>query len=184
MNWRAVWLLALLTLGLTGLAGADDFEPDRFGPGATRGWVQVPEVVGLEEAQARQVLSQAGLQARVHREVAPKRACQGIDAGQVIRQSPGPRENQRRGGWVEITLCPERHRERRATMPDLRGLGLVQAKSILSGMGIKPRLERVRACASPDQAGKVINQSLEPGAQIKRGQVVVLHYCPGPVFAP
>lgn len=169
-----------MILGLAGLAGADDFEPDRSGPGATRGWVRVPEVVGLEEAQARQVLSQAGLQARVHRAVTTKRACYGTNAGLVIRQSPAPRENQRRGGWVEITLCPQRHQERRATMPDLHGLALTQAKFLLTGLGIKPRLERRTTCPAPDLAGKVVGQSLPPGVQVKRGQVVVLRYCPGP----
>ncbi|GEM_PF-6620595 len=187
MDWRAVGLMALMILGLAGLAGADDFDPGRSGPGATRGWVRVPEVVGLEEAQARQVLSQAGLQARVHRQAAPKRACYGANAGQVIRQSPAPGENQRRAGWVEITLCPQRHKERRATMPDLHGLALAQAKSLLSGLGVKPRLERRTTCPAPDLAGKVVGQSLPPGAQVKPGQVVVLRYCPGPpppVLAP
>lgn len=180
MIWRKVCLLALIGLAVSGLAWAEDYEPDRFGPGATRGWVRVPEVVGLGEAQARQVLSQAGLQARLHRETLPKRQCSGQKTDLVLRQSPAPGENQRRGGWVEITLCPERHRDRRAIMPDLRGLSPMQARAILSGLGVKARLERRPVCPSPELAGKVVSQSLDPGAQFKRGQVVVLRYCSGP----
>lgn len=182
---RMLGMLVLIGLVVVGQAVAapvlaDEFEPDRYGPGATRGWVRVPEVVGMDEAQARHTLSQAGLQARAHRVVVPRRECAGQKAGLVIRQSPHSGENQRRGGWVEITLCPDRHRDRRVIMPDLHGLALVQARALLGGLGIKSRLERRPACPSPELAGKVVGQSLDPGAQVKPGVVVVLRYCPSP----
>lgn len=178
--WRWGCMLALAGLVLAAPALADEFEPDRFGPGATRGWVRVPEVVGMEADQARQTLSQAGLQARTHRWPGPKRECAGQKAGLVIQQSPPPGENQRRGGWVDITLCPERHRDRRVIMPNLHGLSLTQARGLLGGLGIKSRLERRPGCSSPELAGRVVGQSLDPGAQVKPGVVVLLRYCPGP----
>ncbi|MFH1057046.1 MAG: PASTA domain-containing protein [Pseudomonadota bacterium] len=174
-------VLALAALALGGLAAvclAQDYQPDRQGWGAVRGRVQTPAVTGLAEAEARQVLQQAGLQARLRRLKADPDCDDPALVGLVLRQSPAPETLLRRGAWVDLGVCPGQRAGRRLTMPAVVGLTVAEARAALARLGLKPRLQRRSICPGPELTGRVTGQRPAPGQQVRPGLVVVLTHCP------
>lgn len=178
MKSLALALAALTLWGLSTVCLAEDYQPDRRGWGAVRGRVQVPAVTGLAEADARQVLQQAGLQARLRRIKGAEECDDPALAGLVLRQNPAPETLLRRGAWVDLSVCPGERPGRRLTMPAVVGLPLAEARAALARLGLKPRLQRRSVCPSPDLRGRVTSQRPGPGEQVRPGQVVQLTHCP------
>lgn len=178
MKGLALAVAAWLVWAWVGVAPAQEYEPDRQGRGAVRGWVQVPEVTGLTEADARQALQDAGLQARLRRLKSAIECDDSALVGLVLRQSPPPDSLLRRGSWVDLSTCPGQAADRRLIMPAVVGQTLPEARAALARMGLKPRLQRRSVCPGPELRGRVTGQRPAAGEQVRPGQVVVISHCP------
>lgn len=176
-NWLTV-LGVLLALALAGESPAQEYQPGRPGRGAVRGWVQAPDVTGMAEAEARQALQEAGLRARQRQLKADPECDDPARVGLVLRQNPAAESPLRRGAWVDLSVCPGQPRGKRATMPSVVGLSLSEARSTLTRLGLKPRLQRRSVCPGPELMGRVTSQRPAAGEQVRPGQVVVLTHCP------
>jgi eukaryotic-like serine/threonine-protein kinase len=163
-GWKYA-LIALLILGIVGLlvwllAG------NLFG-GAE---VEVPDVVGLTESEARDELEAVELDAET--DTQPSRR----PVGQVIAQDPEAGETAREGDTVTITVSGG---PRETDVPNLEGLTQDDAEQALE----EARLEvgDVTEEASDDvEEGIVLSQSPEAGEQVARGTPVDLVVSSGP----
>jgi serine/threonine-protein kinase len=162
-GWKYA-LVALLILGIVGLlvwllAG------NLFG-GAE---VEVPDVVGLTESEARDELEAVNLDAET--ETQPSRR----PVGQVIAQDPEAGATAREGDAVTITVSGG---PRETDVPDLVGLTQEEAEDALD----EARLEvgDVTEESSDEEAGIVLSQSPEADEQVARGTAVDLVVSSGP----
>lgn len=178
MRWLWLAMAALLAGMLAGAALAGDYQPDRLGRGAVGGWLEVPDVTGMAEADARLVLREAGLQARLRRLKSTPECDDPVLVGLVLRQAPAGQSLLRRGAWVDLSVCPGQPPSRRSTMPAVVGLTLAEARAALSRQGLKPRLQRRSVCPGPELMGRVTGQRPAAGLQVRPGQVVTLTHCP------
>jgi cell division protein FtsI/penicillin-binding protein 2 len=112
----------------------------------------VPDVRLLDVERAREMLARSGYGMSVS-------GGQAI-GGRIAGQAPEPGTPARRGSIVELKLAQVSPGEE-ITVPDLRGLGLREALSRLSGSAIE--VSRVQG------NGMVIRQTPEPGAMVRRG---------------
>ncbi len=97
--------------------------------------VQVPDVVGEPDAEARRLIEGIGLEYTVRRGLAHREAPEGT----VLAQSPLAGQFARPGAPVDVTLSrgPEVH-----TLPDLAGLSERQAGIVLERLGYDVEIER------------------------------------------
>jgi beta-lactam-binding protein with PASTA domain len=163
-GWKYA-LIALLILGLVGLlvwllAG------NLFG-GAE---VEVPDVVGLTESEARDELEAAGLDPET--ETRPSRE----RVGQVIAQDPEAGASAQEGDAVTITVSGG---PRETDVPSLEGLSQEEAEDALREARLK--LGDVTEETSDEiEEGDVISQSPEAGEQVPRGSAVDIVVSGGP----
>jgi serine/threonine-protein kinase len=133
-----------------------------FSASVRSGVTKVPELRGLTEQEAIELLVDQGL--------AAKRAPQGafdnqLDAGRVLRQKPSPGGLVKKDSPVEITLSMGREQLR---MPDLVAQAVTSAQLALSGFGLEsPQLATVFA-AGP--AGVVVGQDPTGGQLADRSR--------------
>lgn len=126
--------------------------------------VQVPDVVGMTEAEARTRVVEAGLEFTVdggmHHREAPE--------GAVLSQSPLPGQYARPGAPVEAVLSrgPETH-----TLPDVGGLSERQAGIVLERLGFDVDVERRE---DPIPAGRAIETRPSAGTELAVPARVVL----------
>lgn len=128
-----------------------------FGSGVNRGAVEVPNVVGLEEAAARTALGQAGFKVRLM----PKDYNPGAPAGEVYLQQPeaGMLVKPSRPVNLFISLGPANF-----VVPDLSGLHLSKLPPLLAKQGFRLNsVQRVYSKQFP--AGRVISQSPKKGEE-------------------
>jgi serine/threonine-protein kinase len=133
---------------------------------------QVPEVLGLEVAQARAVLERAGFAGVQEREMNSAEYAQ----GQVAEQRPAAGKLLRKGRkvWLTVSLG-----EVRASVPDLSGLSVRQAGIALQ----KEKLESGTVSRAPHHRvprGEVIAQNPPQGASLSEGERVNLLVSLGP----
>jgi eukaryotic-like serine/threonine-protein kinase len=128
--------------------------------------VDVPDVLGLPLADARQVLADAGLELVVAEEVFDDTAPEGT----VIATTPGPTTEVRRGDTVEavVSLGPAP-----VDVPDVRGQSEQEATAALSALGLRVEVVYVDTII-PFRAGRVDDQEPSPGQQARRGDTVRL----------
>ncbi len=114
--------------------------------------VQVPDVVGESEANARSMIEAIGLEYTVRRGLAHREAPEGT----VLAQSPLAGQFARPGAPVDVTLSrgPEIH-----TLPDVAGLSERQASIVLERLGYDVEIERRE---DPMAAGRAVET--RPGA--------------------
>lgn len=148
----------------------------------TVGMRVVPAVTGLEEAEAIRVMDRVDLEPSVERKYSPKDA-----AGMVYWQSPSPNTKVREGRRVRllVSLGPAR-----ATMPDLRGLSLTDAKNRLRTVGEE---HNVRGGLTLDMISKTSHPTIPPdhvishfppaGQEVTIGDKVQLLISTGPTKA-
>ena len=132
-----------------------------------RGVTAVPEVRGLDEAEARATLAKAGLAVRA---ADAARWSADVPAGRALETRPGSGAFVKRGAEVEVVLSRGAHRLR---VPDLTGKALTAAHLTLEGEGLVagPTLE-VFAARGP--AGTVVGQDPAPGTELADGAAVTL----------
>jgi serine/threonine-protein kinase len=125
--------------------------------------INVPSVAGRTEAEARRILSAAGLTAEVVDERVFDAA---VPAGSVVRQDPAQGQLQR-GGTVTLTLSQG---PRMVEVPDLTGVQLDEARRRLEELGFEVRVNRI--------FGGIFGtvRSREPaGASLPEGSVITLN---------
>lgn len=118
--------------------------------------VRIPDVVGLDQDEARDRILDAGLEMTVagglHHRDAPE--------GSVLSQSPLPGQYARPGAPVEAVLSrgPEVH-----TLPDVAGLSERQAGIVLERLGYEVEIERRE---DPISAGRAIETRPPAGTEL------------------
>lgn len=135
--------------------------------------VLVPEVVGQPEAEAIQRLAKAGLDGYVsahhyHGEIPP---------GQVVSSTPRALARVRAGRRVALVISSGK---RKIAVPNLVGLGLTEAKRILTDTALTGG--QVTRRHSDQPAGQIVGQKPAAGRKLARGEKVGLVVSGGPNF--
>jgi eukaryotic-like serine/threonine-protein kinase len=124
--------------------------------------VAVPNVVGLDEAEAEANLQDAGFEV-----TKTTQESDSAGAGTVLAQDPAAGTEVRTGGTVTITVAEE---PTEVDVPDVRGLSVDEALNQLSASDLRGNVQE-RAIDNPDGDGIVLNQQprggkLEPGSTV------------------
>ena len=168
----SVGLLVFLGLVLAALIAAGViFLPQLFeSPPDT---VQVPNVIGQTEAQARALLGDEGLlpERRFGRSTA-------VAAGRVYDQDPGRDQAVAPGSTVIIFVSMGRPE---VAIPDLVGDTRAEAQQELTRIGLTPRFEEVD---SDEPAGEVVETRPDAGQRVERGTEVQVDVSDGPEEIP
>ena len=165
--WR--WVVAMgFFAGLVAAAGAlSDWLFPRE--------VNVPDVVGRTEAEARSILERSGLAYAVDRRVYSTT----VPAGVVVSQDPEPGRQVREGRkvWATVSLGPEV-----GEVPDVVGQPLREARVQLAQQGfVVGEVQEGLAPGMP--AGVVVAQDPPPGSRVEKGRPVRLTVSRGPEAA-
>jgi beta-lactam-binding protein with PASTA domain len=135
--------------------------------------LQVPDVKGLTQDEARQKLTDAGLTpGNTETEDSTE-----VDAGQVTRTDPAKGEDVSPDQSITIYLASDT-----VTVPDLIDKTSSEAKGILDKLGLK---YSVKSETSGDaNPGTVIRTNPDPNQQVKRGSRVTLYVAKKPDVVP
>jgi eukaryotic-like serine/threonine-protein kinase len=159
------WLLALLLLVVGGLAAY--WFLVREDEKAT-----VPNVVGLQEPEARIRIEEEGLEADVDRRAAE------APSGRVVAQTPGAGAQLDEGEQVEIAVSTG---PVSVEVPDVRGQPEQEAVAAVEQAGLQARVTRVFAGV---REGLVVDQLPGAGGRVARGSEVELKVSKGRNLAP
>ena len=129
--------------------------------------VSVPEVVGLGQAEAEDVLGSAGFEAIVSQQYSDE-----IDAGVVISSDPSAGSGALPGSEITIVVSigPENERFK---MPDVRGMSSSAATSELETMGMEVHTLKVSACSGDT----VQDTEPLPGTTVEEGDRATIYVC-------
>lgn len=153
-RWGAGIAALVLLFGAGYLISAEWLFPASGPEAAADEVVEVPDMVGLDEADARAALADAGLDLRVRAEMPHPEAPEGA----IVAQSPLPGQYARPGAPVEVTLSEG---ARRRTVPDLRGLSGRQARIVLERLGFSASVD---TASSDVGRGRVVGTRPEAGS--------------------
>lgn len=153
-RWGAGLVALVLLVGAGYLISAEWLFPASGPEAAADEVVEVPDMVGLAEADARATLADAGLDLQVRSEMPHRDAPEGA----VVAQSPLPGQYARPGAPVEVTLSEG---PRRRTVPDLRGLSGRQAQIVLERLGFATSVD---TASSDVERGRVVGTRPEAGS--------------------
>jgi eukaryotic-like serine/threonine-protein kinase len=128
--------------------------------------VDVPEVTGQSEAEARATLRAAGLSAGT----VAKREVEGQAAGTVLSQSPAAGTPVRAGEAVSLVVAKA---SQEVTVPRVVGKKRERAEGELIGAGFAVK-SNTRAVTGEAEVGLVLQQSPAGGAKAKRGATIAL----------
>jgi penicillin-binding protein 1A len=127
--------------------------------------VGVPDVVGLSQETAQQVLARAGFGSQVK----PVRSAQ--PKGRVVRQAPRPGGRLRQGSTVILAVSAGRGGGgNNVIVPGVVGLRAGVARTVLTRAGLSSGL----AYTTSGQPGRVAAQSPGAGAQLPRNSYITL----------
>ncbi|MFM9413192.1 Stk1 family PASTA domain-containing Ser/Thr kinase [Peptococcus simiae] len=130
--------------------------------------IEVPDLEGQTEAEAREALADAKLRlGKVQTDYDSS-----VPEGKVISQSPRSGKEVDKDTAIDITVSLGKKPEY-ATMPDLRGMKLSEARSALAGRGLTVSSTSEEETSNDDK-DRVIGQSIEPGAELEKGTGVTL----------
>lgn len=168
--------IALLILGVFALLAYLLANNLLGGGDDTQKLVRVPDVVDLDQDEAREILEDKGF------EVDIKRAPSNKEEGLVTKQDPEAGERIDEGDTVTLTVSEG---PRQTEVPDL--IGLTQEEAEIAIDDAKLRLGKVAQAPSDEvEVGSVISQSPEPGNEVDvRSRVnLVISAGPEPVTVP
>ncbi|GIH97194.1 Stk1 family PASTA domain-containing Ser/Thr kinase [Planobispora siamensis] len=123
--------------------------------------VNVPNVVGLSEAEARAKLAESKLVV----DDVKKQASETVPRGQVMRTSPAVGNPVKEGTKVDLIMSAG------LLMPDVMGMPRDEAANLLSSSGFTPEFIEQTDSAQPCT---IIAQDPRPGREVDKGQVVRL----------
>ncbi len=128
------------------------------------GTLTVPDVVGMQEADAIRVLDSLSLMPR-RGEVRPDKD---YPEGTVVAQNPGPQQVVKPNRRIYLTISGG---EQLAVVPDLKGRSMRDSKFALDRAGLKlGGVKRELSNEFPE--GTIVSQDLAAGAKIKRGSYI------------
>lgn len=134
--------------------------------------VEVPEIVGLTEAEAVKLLEAAGLRV----EQAPAKHTDEVPDGRVVLSEPPPKRKVKVGRLVRITLSAG---SRWATVADVCDMSRDRALALLREAGLSVGREQARYDAKVP-LGYVLEQDPAKGEKVRRGSSVDLIISKGP----
>lgn len=149
---RALHLLGLFTLVLALATFTARFYTQLHQP------LIVPKVVGLEETQARKVLSGKGLEMKLSKSLYDEH----MPAGLISFQNPKANFYVKRGQVVEVVLSKGSPKVR---IPSLVGSSFAQAQIFLAGAHL--RVGRESLMNSTELRDQVLGQSPSPGEMVE-----------------
>jgi beta-lactam-binding protein with PASTA domain len=161
------WLLAVLLLAGAAVAGWYVYQrvQDEL---TAREPVAVPNVVGLKEQRALDLIERADLEAKVEEE-----ASTDVPSGEVIDQDPAAGTRIAKGETVVITVStgiPQ------VEVPKVSGTTRDEAIGILQDAGLEARVKEV---FSEREVGLVLSQDPKPGRQVDQGSTVTIRVSKG-----
>ena len=124
---------------------------------------EVPDVIGLSQADATADLLDAGFEVTATRKESTE------TPGTVTATSPGAGEVLRKGETVALTIAKA---PAKVAVPDVRGDTLNEALAELGDAGLQAR-RRERTVSSPDQDGIVLSQDPSSG-ELEKGSTVTI----------
>src|SRR5262249_31781662 len=132
--------------------------------------VTVPNVIGLDQVEATQQLSQAGFDVQK-----TNQASATVPAGSVISTNPNAGARAAKGSNVTIFVStgPEE-----VQVPDVVGATQSSATNTLNDAGLK--VTAVPVTSTPANSGKVITQNPTAGQNANKGDTVVITVGSGP----
>lgn len=135
-----------------------------------RSVVTMPDLAGMSEAQARQVLSGIDL------ELEPMDSLPNpdIEAGRVLTQSPLPGQEVAPGTGVQVILSSGQLRH---AVPDVIGIPRERAMQVLAASGMAAEVTEVEDMARP---GVVVDVQPSPGVQIPVPARILVRISSGP----
>jgi serine/threonine-protein kinase len=132
--------------------------------------VRVPNVTGVNEAQARQILGEVELELgdvfEDYSDTAPE--------GSIISQDPGENESVEPGEAVDVTVSLG---VEQVEVPDVYGISLEAAQARLGSVGINSEPIEV---AGDEAAGTALSTEPGVGALVEPGDTLPLYYSAGP----
>lgn len=152
------WLLLLLLLVL-GTLGASWYVTNRDDMVDAQ---RVPEVVGVQHAEAERRLDERDFEVEVKRVVSSRAP------GVVVDQRPEPRTLYGEGGIVVLSVARD---PLQIEVPDVTGDARARAERRLRDADLMPRVETIR---SPRRRGRVLRQIPDPGTEVPRDSTVVV----------
>jgi beta-lactam-binding protein with PASTA domain/predicted Ser/Thr protein kinase len=126
---------------------------------------EVPEVVGLPEAEARAAIERAGFQVGSVSQQPSGDAAPGL----VIDQDPDPGARLRRGESVSIVVSSGKPR---VQVPELEGLTEEDARNQLLRVGLVPKVDYT--CETQQNDNRVLDQNPDAGAEVEEGSQVTV----------
>jgi tRNA A-37 threonylcarbamoyl transferase component Bud32 len=178
-SWRRMpWVLAgtlalLLLLGGLGWAMSQGFEgQDAKAEKARQATsVEVPDAVGLTEAEAKQKLNASGFKVDVRLQESSA-----ADAGKVLDQSPAAGERAEKGSRVVIEVG---NGPATVEVPEVVGLSISEAEAKLAKAGLTVGLQRERP-SDTEPEGVVVEQEYPAGTKVEPETAVDLRVSSGP----
>ena len=161
------WLLLLLLLVL-GALGASWYFANR---GETVDAKEVPDVVGLQRAEAERQLEADGFESEA--KLVERRG----RAGTVGAQRPEPGTLYGEGGIVVLSVARD---PLRTEVPDVSGLPTQRALARLRAAELRPRAQAVQ---SQEPKGTVLRQLPAAGTEVPTGSPAILVVSSGPQLA-
>ncbi len=174
-------LLALVLLGGIGTAGYALLEMGGGGasdPSTTSSptAVDVPQVVGVSQEEAEDLLEQAQLESAVVEE-----ASDTVAEGDVISSDPAPGQPAAIGSTVTLTVStgPEA-----VTVPDVTGFSQDDARAALRSAGLDPGSAQPTDEDPDAEPGTVVRTDPAADASVERGTPVTIYIASGQVTVP
>ncbi|WP_312778690.1 Stk1 family PASTA domain-containing Ser/Thr kinase [Corynebacterium variabile] len=159
------WIVALVALlGVGGVVAYNLVSGDDLSSSETQ--VSVPDVRDRPQAEAEQILEDAGFSVQVE-----EAADTDIERGNAIRTDPGTDSSVPEGS--RITLFVSSGKEI-TEVPDLTGMNTEQAQRALSDVGLKLKSQVEEEPSDSVEAGKITSQSPGQGSQVSKGTEVAI----------
>lgn len=127
--------------------------------------IEVPDVVGKTEEEAKAVIEGAGLKVGTVRPQSSRE----VEMGKVIAQVPAPRERVERASTVDLIVSSGRQTVK---VPDVRGFTEERAKEILFGRNLNPVVKET--CNTSQPSGTVVAQDPAPGTEVAEDSDVTI----------
>ncbi|MCI2237602.1 Stk1 family PASTA domain-containing Ser/Thr kinase [Paenibacillus sp. TRM 82003] len=173
-------LLALVLLGGIGTAGYALLQQDGGGPGpsatSSPTAVDVPQVVGVPQEEAEDLLEQAQLEPAVVEE-----ASDTVAEGDVISSDPAPGQSAAIGSTVTLTVSTG---PAAVTVPDVTGFSQDDARAALRQAGLDPGSAQPTDEDPDAEPGTVVRTEPAADASVERNTPVTIYIASGQVEVP
>jgi eukaryotic-like serine/threonine-protein kinase len=161
------WLLVALLLAAAGIAGWYVFSQIQDQLAANEP-VAVPNVIGLKEEAAVNLIQQAGFETDVQRA-----ANADVEKGRVFDQNPNPGNRIQKGDRVTLLVSTGAPK---TSVPDVTGMNYGDAVQALNDANLNASKNEV---FSPKPVGQVVDQNPAAGENVVEGTEVVLDVSKG-----